>query len=355
MARPARPWYWSARGGWYVTVGSRRRLLAKGPKRKTKNEAEREFYLLMLAEGRSAPTDRGSLTLRGLVNLFLGKVKLAVTRGEREQGTYDTYEKYLVSAIKSAGDVKASGIGMAQLNAWVDGKPWGPTVRHNALNAVKIAYRWARKNGHLAVNPIADMDLPRPKKRTKIPTAKQVEAIFGAAWGQPFRDFLTALRETGARPSEVRSLTADKVDLEAGIWTVKNKTRTATGEEYRPVYLTPAAIELTRRRLQAFPEGLVFRNSRGEPWKKGAIAYRFIRLQAKLGYGPECSAYAFRHLFVTDALERGVNPAVVAELVGHRDLTMIMRVYNQLKQRTDHLREAVRQARPEAASARSGP
>jgi integrase len=50
-------------------------------------------------------------------------------------------------------------------------------------------------------------------------------------------------------------------------------------------------------------------------------------------------------------LERGVNPATVAELVGHKDLTMIMRVYNQLKQRTDHLREAVRQARPEAASA----
>jgi integrase len=228
----------------------------------------------------------------------------------------------------------------------VDSKPWGPTVRHNALNAVKIAYRWARKKGHLAVNPIADMELPRAKRRTKVPTHDQVEVILAAAWGQPFRDFLLALRETGARPSEIRTLAAEGVDLDAGTWTVRNKTRTATGEETRTIYLTPAAIELTRRRLAEFPDGLVFRNSRGERWTKGAIAYRFVRLQAKLGYGPECTAYAFRHLWITDALERGVNPATVAELAGHKDLTMIMKIYNHIKQRTDHLREAVKVARP---------
>jgi integrase len=337
---------WLVRDG-----GGKRRLLAAGPKGKTKAEAEREFYLMMLAEGRSAPTDRAAITFRDLANLFLTKVKGEVRREEREQGTLDTYDKYLLSALKSLGDIRASSLAPAQLVAWVDGKPWGPTVRHNALNAVKIAYRWSKKVGHLSVNPIADLELPRARRRTKVPTVKQVEAIFGAAWGQPFRDFLTALRETGCRPAEIRTLTADKVDFDAATWQVHNKTRTATGEAFRTVYLTPAAIELTRRRLKAFPEGLVFRNSQGEPWKKGAIAYRFIRLQAKLGFGPECTAYAFRHLFITDALERGVNPATVAELVGHKDLTMIMRVYNQLKQRTDHLREAVRQARPEAASA----
>jgi integrase len=345
MARKPSPWYWAARGGWYVTIAGRRRTLARGPRAATRKEAEREFHLLMLAEGRPAPTDRSSLSLRDLANLFLGKVKLAVARFEREQGTLDTYTKYLVSAVEAVGDVRASVVDEGRLAAWVDGHAWGPTVRHNALNAVKITYRWGKKKGHLTTNPIADMELPRAKRRTKVPTHDQVEAIMAAAWGQPFRDFLTALRETGARPAEVRTLMAEGVDLQAGTWTVRNKTRTATGEETRTIYLTPAAIELTRRRLAEFPEGLVFRNSRGQPWKKGAIAYRFVRLQAKLGYGPECTAYAFRHLYVTDALERGVNPAVVAELVGHKDLTMIMRVYNQLRQRTDHLREAVRVAR----------
>jgi integrase/recombinase XerD len=348
MSRPSKPWYWADRGGWYVTIAGRRRCLAKGPKGKTRAAAEREFHLRMLAEGKAVETDRSRMTFNDLAGLFLVKVAGQVARGEREQGTYDSYAKYLLSATDTAGGVGAAAMRPVDLLAWVDGKAWGPTVRHDALNTVKIAYRWAKKVGHLAENPIAEMELPRPNRRTAIPTHEQVGRIFDAAWGQPFRDLLTALQETGCRPSEVATLTADRVDLGAGIWRVKNKTRTATGEATRKVYLTPAMIELTRRRMEGMmsPTGPVFTNSRGRPWTKGPISYRFVRLQRKLGYGAECTAYAFRRLWITDALERGINPAVVAELVGHKSLDMIMKHYNQLRQRTDHLREAVRIARP---------
>jgi hypothetical protein len=35
----------------------------------------------------------------------------------------------------------------------------------------------------------------------------------------------------------------------------------------------------------------------------------------------------------------------MAEVVGHRDTTMIMRVYSKLGDRQEHMREAARQAR----------
>lgn len=346
MARKPKPWYWADRGGWYVTVGGRRRLLAKGPKGGTRVSAEREFHFLMLGEGRAVETDRARLAFVDVCDLFLLKFRGEVERGEREAETYATYEKYLLSAADAVGEVRAAALQPRHLLAWVDAKAWGPTVRHNALNAVKIAYRWAKRAGHLAENPIAELELPRPRRRTAIPTAEQVDAIFAAAWGRPFRDLLTALRETGCRPCEVATLSPDRVDQEGGTWRVKNKTRTATGEPYRSVYLTPTMVALTRGRLEEAPGPLVFANSRGEQWTKGAISYRFVRLRRKLGYGPECTAYAFRHLYITDALERGVNPATVAELVGHKDLNMIMRVYSKLRERTGHLREAARAIRP---------
>jgi hypothetical protein len=44
----------------------------------------------------------------------------------------------------------------------------------------------------------------------------------------------------------------------------------------------------------------------------------------------------------------------VAELEGHWSLTMIMRIYNRLKQRTDHLRAAAVTARAQPVVSSSG-
>jgi integrase len=172
--------------------------------------------------------------------------------------------------------------------------------------------------------------------------------MLAVAKGQAFRDLLVALRLTGCRPSEIATLTADRVRLDEGLWLVKNKTRRKTGLGFRPVYLDKPMLDLSRRLLAAHPEGLLFRNMAGGRWQTRIIVNRFLRLRAKLGYGPECTAYAFRHLYITDALERGIPPATVAELVGHSSLTMIFRIYSKLRLRTDHLRDAARRVRPGA-------
>jgi integrase len=355
MGRTPKPWYREERGEWTVTVRGKRRVLAKGPKGRTKAAAEREFHLLMLAEGRAPETDRARMLVRDVVDLYLLHAEGQASRGEKERDTYLAYRKFLFSAVKAIGSMRAAEVQPKDLLRWVDRDTWGPTMRHSALTVAKVAFNWAKKVGHIDSNPVAGMELPKARTRELIPTHDQVDAIFAAAWGRPFRDFLTALRETGCRPSEIATLTADRANLEAGTWRVRNKTRWKTGEDFRTVYLTPAMVELTRRLVEEHGSGLVFRNSRGKAWTKGPIAYRFVRLRRKLGFGAECTAYAFRHLYITDALERGVNPATVAELVGHRSLDMIMRVYSKLGLRKGHLSDAVRQIRPCAAPRPSSP
>jgi integrase len=346
MARPSSPWYWREREGWYVTVGGKRKLLAKGPRAETRKAAREEFHRLMLARGRPVEMQGERMTVLDVFDLYLDHAKGQAARGEKEQDTYSAYKKFLVSASKSIGSIRVAEVQQKDFLRWVDRPTWKSTMRHSALTVAKLAFGWAKTVGHVRENPLAGMEMPRPNVRTAIPTKEQVEKILAAAWGQPFRDFLLALRETGCRPSEIMTLTSDRVNLGAGTWQVRNKTRWKTGEDHRTVYLTPAVIELTGRLMEKRPQGLVFRNSQGRPWKKGPVAYRFRRLQRKLGYGPECTAYAFRHLYITDALERGVNPATVAELVGHKDLTMIMRVYSKLGLRKQHLSDAASLIRP---------
>jgi integrase len=55
-------------------------------------------------------------------------------------------------------------------------------------------------------------------------------------------------------------------------------------------------------------------------------------------------SYTLRHTWITDALEREVPVATVAELAGHKDLKMIQQHYGHLSEKRKHLQAAARQA-----------
>jgi integrase len=152
------------------------------------------------------------------------------------------------------------------------------------------------------------------------------------------------MEQTGCRPGEVASVTAGQVDLGAGTWTFKRHKTVKKTDKPRVVYLTPAAVELTRRLAAAHPTGPLFRNSRGEPWNRNSVRCRFRRLRVKLGLGGGVVAYTYRHSYATAGLEAGVPIATMAELLGHTSTDMINEHYGHLDQKTAHLREAARRA-----------
>jgi integrase len=68
------------------------------------------------------------------------------------------------------------------------------------------------------------------------------------------------------------------------------------------------------------------------------------RLRRKLGLRDDLCAYEVRHAFGTYGILNGVDIATLAELMGHRDTTMVSRVYGHLAEQTDHLAAAVAKA-----------
>ena len=110
------------------------------------------------------------------------------------------------------------------------------------------------------------------------------------------------------------------------------------------MYLTPGMVTLCAELAREHPEGPLFRNTRGRPWTRDAIRLRFRNLRERLGLPKGVVAYAFRHTYITDALEKGVPIASLAELAGHRDTRMISTVYSKLSQRRKHLAEMAAKA-----------
>lgn len=342
LTKPNVPWYRASRDAWYVEIDGKQIKLAKG--KANKDQALAAFHRLML--DRPDPDRRAQdLSVAVVCDLFLESVK---SRCRPE--TFDWYRGYLQSFVSFAkvARLPASKVTEELVTAWVDSRPtWGASSRRAAIGGLKQAFAWAEKTRRIPSDPIRGMKKPGAVARLRVLTPAERKTILAAVRDGAFRDYVVALQETGARPSEVATVTAADVDLVQGVWTLDtHKTRKKTGKP-RVVYLTPAAVELTRRKMAALApgdDGPLFRNRLGRPYTRNAVRIRFLRLREKHPQLAGVTAYAYRHTFATDALENGVGIAQVAELLGHTSTEMVMRHYSKLGTRVRHLRDMAAKA-----------
>lgn len=328
-------WYRQFDDSWYVTVreGGRQvqKKLVKG--KENKEAAERRFHRLMLGSGRQRlPRD---VSFGTLADLFLDACE------DENPKSCEWYRHFLQSFVDAyKGTVR--GLKPGHVRAWIKQKPWGQSTQRQAIVAVKRVINWAFDEGHIRRKPLRTLKRPAMKRREALISKADHKGIIKHS-DAAFTDFAVALRETGARPGEIRSVTAAMVNLEAGVWILqKHKTAEKTGRP-RIIYLTPAMVTLTQKLIAAYPTGPLFRNRHGKPWTSNAIRCRMRRLREKLGLPKGTVAYSYRHSYATDSLERGLPVADVAELLGHADLKQLQ-TYGHLDQRTQHMRRAAARA-----------
>lgn len=335
MARPAKPWYWTDRDGWYATVRGKRVRLADG--KENRSEALKRLGLVLempeTSDG-SVPCPGDVPSVRMVADVFLDFVK-----DNRAPLTHQWYVDQLKWFCRSKGSLAMEDLRARDVTEWLATKTWGQNMRRAAIAAVKRLSRWARREGHIATDHLADLEKPSEVSRRTIPQTLDVARVLeeAGAQGQPFLDLIVTIWETGCRASEAYRVKASEVNLEAGTWTMKGKTTGRTGKD-RVVYLGPRSLEICRRLCVEHPTGPIFRKQDGSEWRRQNASHHMRKVRKRLGIGPEMTQVGMRHLFVTDGLTNGVPIATVAELVGHVDTKMVSRVYSKLHQRQDHLR-----------------
>lgn len=144
------------------------------------------------------------------------------------------------------------------------------------------------------------------------------------------RAILIALRESGCRPGELRNARIERCFLDAGVMFVPNKTARATGEAERAIYLSDGLKELLRKLIGVRTEGFIFLTAHGKPWSYTNLEERWQVLKEKVPVPKGVTLYTYRRTFISTALnEKNVNPALVAQLVGHVGLDMLLKHYAQ--------------------------
>ena len=378
MARPAKVWHRTDIGWWMVTLAGVKTRLVQGPDDAAHRELAEEKFVELRKLKRVAPEASTARTV-DLVEAYL-----AWSRQHLSADTHRVNRYYCQLFAEHCGPVPARDLKPFHVTKWLSAmmspdravkdadrrrreveagavqkhlqgrrpKAWGPGTCHNARVTAFRVFSWAKEQGIMDVNPLAGMKRPKPPPRQRAMSEAEFDALHAHAGGA-FADLLFALRETGARPKEVRDLTWPQV--EDGRWVLgKHKTVQKTGKA-RVVVLTAAMRSLTDR-LKGNGHAHVFLNTEGAPWTVNAVRLQMTRLRVKLGLADDLCAYLCRHGFGTRAIVNGVNPLVVAELMGHASLDMVSKVYVHLADEHAHLQAAVEQVSPaRPASAAPGP
>ncbi len=246
-----------------------------------------------------------------------------------------------------------------EFSAYLLDRPDKPLAKSSAasyLRAVRTFVRWVGENG-LSSADIRVRNVKVPRQVVDALSPAEISALEAAADTERDRLIIRVLANTGIRLSELLGLRVDDIRSEGARWYLRIEGRSygggAKGDRGRLVPLTPPELG---RRLRRFatkgrrPEAysdrlfLLLRRSRKtgtyEPLAESGVQQMLLTVAERAGIwspadrttgqsesGKRVHPHLFRHSFVTNALKRGVNPVIVQQIAGHRDLSMIATVY----------------------------
>lgn len=289
-----------------------------------------------------------NLKLSQLIDQFVSWSEKA-----RAAATVNAYHHQLRKFLANVGDKPVSKLRPSQLEAWA-------TTWHE-WQAVMRLFNWAvRESKLLRTNPFAGMQPPLREQRQRIMTPAEMQSVLRAA-GEPGRSYLLAVRETYARPQEIRlacwedlqsadpeisverALAEGKAVIVLRYYKDRRKRRESTKPRVLIVSQRLGRSILRIRRRRKSLKGAIWRNSKGTAWSNNAVRCLMRRIRAKLDieadrYGEVIVAYTFRHSMATLASSKGIKDRMLADLLGHVETRTTAR-YQHLD--VEHIREAL--------------
>lgn len=286
---------------------------------------------------------------------------LAVERGLSDN-TLSNYRRDLrryLDWLDNAGLGDLGAVAATDVEAYVadlrrDGLAASSTAR--ALVVARGLHKFAVTEGEIPTDVAADVSPPAtgrhlPDTLSIDDVTQLLDAVPTGEYATPVdlrdRALLELLYGTGARISEITSLTVDDMADNDGILRITGK-----GDKQRLVPVGSKAVAATDdylvRARPVFSRGkthALLLNTRGGPLSRQSAWAVLKNAAARAGLDKDISPHTLRHSYATHLLEGGADVRVVQELLGHSSVTTTQ-IYTHVT--AENLRQVWREAHPRA-------
>jgi integrase/recombinase XerD len=213
-----------------------------------------------------------------------------------------------------------------------DGQPLSLITQRTKVGTLRSWFRWLTREGEIAANPAADLDMPR--KIHRVPRAvlseQEAERVLAMAdltttIGLRDRALMEVLYATGMRRMEVAGLLCEDIDAQRCLVFIRQgkgrKDRLIPLGE-RALYWVQRYLEQGRDRLVWNPEEhALFLTVVGEAMSVEQLTPRMAGYVKAAGITKPGGCHLWRHTMATLMLEGGADIRFIQVMLGHSDLS----------------------------------
>ncbi len=292
-------------------------------------------------KAKSFKPDSGHNTVRRYFDDWLDRKE-----GQVQASTIHGYRKVIKRLDAALGHLELVELNRRTLREWLEGLSVGNKTLRNIQSAIRAGLKDAVDDELVETNPLAGWTY---QKREELKTEDDVDpfdkdeqaSIVAALEGQAL-NLVRFMFWTGLRPSEVVALDWADVDLrrkevritKSITQAAKGKaevTKTAAGK--RTIKLLAPALEAVKaQKAHTYLKGEeLFQNPRtNERWQSEQPIRKTLWIPAlKKAQVQYRRPYQTRHTYASMMLSAGEHPMWVAQQMGHKDWTMIARIYGR--------------------------
>lgn len=346
-----------SRGTWVgeaIIDGKRRRVV-----RPTKVLASAAILALLRDDSEGIAVPDGNATVSTVLDLWAARVLANRPLAPSSAENYDWALRVLRSEL---GGVRLRSLDVARIEKALDriatgttGGARGRPVSQRTLKLMRStlaqALDFAVRRKMIASNPARIAELTPTAARTtprRALTPAEAETLWSALDGERLGPLFKLMLTTGLRPGEALGVTWSAVDLDAGRLEVLRAVRRENGRpvlvdvlktdaSHRTISLPAPAVDVLRAQRVAVTAArlaaarwtdadLAFPTASGGPWDPSNVRKELTRICTAAGI-ERITPHELRHSAASLLSDRGVPLELIADLLGHRDVTMLARVY----------------------------
>jgi len=205
------------------------------------------------------------------------------------------------------------------------------TLKHD-LDALRPMLDFARKNGWLVADPMADVATPSDAQAIRFHLISPADERLYFQTCLRLRqldlhDLGRVMLLQGARPSEVLAARAADLDLASGTWNIP-RSKSAAGR--RTLHLVHEARGILAARVAGarIPDGWLFPSPRKAGAHIGPLNSEHDAVLGAMGLDPTHEGwviYDWRHNWASRAATRGMPLPTLAAILGHANLRTVQR------------------------------